>query len=111
MNVVAHQPPPSSRDLLTGLSACYDSRATTGLGRVVSQVEDRAIRYAVADICTPEHLYLSDVHFVLGKECALYGCSAFARTVQHLVGGWSLLCRAHAMDLYCERPLWPEPPV
>jgi hypothetical protein len=82
-----------------------------GMGTLVSQVEDRAVRYAVADICTPEHLYLSDVHFLLRRACALYGCSAYARTVQELAGGWSLLCREHAMDLYCDRPLWPEPPV
>jgi hypothetical protein len=77
----------------------------------VSHVDDRSIGLAVADICTPDHLFLSDVHFLLNRECALYGCSAFARTVQKLAGGWSLLCREHAMDLYASRPLWPEPPV
>lgn len=77
----------------------------------MSAVEDRAIGLAVADLCTPEHTQLTDVRFLSGQQCALYGCSAFARTIQHLAGGWSFLCREHAMDVYALRPLWPEVPA
>ena len=75
----------------------------------MSQVEDRAIGFAAADLVTTEHTQLSDVRFKRGVQCALYGCSAFARTVAFIPRqeGWSFLCRNHAMDLYSLHSLWP----